>query len=670
MVWILVSLVIFLTGFLAQLYAHNTVIAILVTAGLGLADALLWPVLTYLTLPFTIVTFGLSAFIVNGALFWGAALLFPQVKVTGWGLFMLPGYIAIINTAVSGILTFNNDASFYHVVSRKTNGRAKKAAANRGKPGFIFLEIDGLSEAVFRKAIEDGTMPTLAAWVKNGTHRIKGWETDFSSQTAASQAGILHGNNQNIPAFHWVEKAEGNNVVSSAGFASAIESRISDGHGLLAVNGRAAVNMYSGDAADNVFVYSKFRQMLELYRQSGSFSAASYNFVHTGVHMVWEMVREARSRFRQRRKNVRPRLDHPGTLYYFTRAFAAGFLRELTTYTVVGDIIAGDKDVIYSSFLGYDEVAHHCGVSDEEAMYALHNLDKSIERIAGAREYARRPYNICVLSDHGQSNGATFKQRYGCTLAQLVQKLVPAGHRTFHDLDSNQDHFGEMVTTPLQTARKPLENVKNPLTPKPAKEEKPDVIVLASGNMGLIYFTRWPERLTIEHIEKHYPGMVEGLSLHEGISFVVVLSKEAGGIVIGPAGKHYLKDDKVEGEDPLAKFGQRTASHLRRLDSFDCVPDILLISMYDTEKDEVAAFEELVGSHGGVGGNQSKPFILHPAEWNVGEAEIIGAEKVGKLFNRQIAEVMGKWGKDNSVPTDDGTPVSTRNPVKASSPSR
>ncbi|MDO8579109.1 MAG: hypothetical protein Q7R50_08045 [Dehalococcoidales bacterium] len=180
---------------------------------------------------------------------------------------LIPLFIAVINTAVSGILTFDNDASFYHAVLRKTNGRAKKAAGNRGKPGFIFLEIDGLSEPVLRKALENGTMPTLAAWVKNQTHRIRGWETDFSSQTAASQAGILHGNNRNIPAFRWVEKAKGNRVVSTAslGYASAIESRISDGHGLLAVNGRSAVNLYSGDAKDNVFVYSRFSQMMELY---------------------------------------------------------------------------------------------------------------------------------------------------------------------------------------------------------------------------------------------------------------------------------------------------------------------------------------------------------------------------------------------------------------------
>ena len=77
--------------------------------------------------------------------------------------------------------------------------------------------------------------------------------------------------------------------------------------------------------------------------------------------------------------------------------------------------------------------------------------------------------------------------------------------------------------------------------------------------------------------------------------------------------------------------------HLRRLDSFNCVSDIVLISMYDTEKDEVAAFEELIGSHGGLGGTQSKPFILHPFEWNLEKEEIVGAENVCRLLKREMA---------------------------------
>jgi len=641
-VWFLTSLGIFFTGVLTGFYARNLVVALIATAGLGLINALLWPLLSRLAGARSVITFGLIALLLNGIIIWLLAFFTSEIEASGWGLLFLPLNIALINTVVSGILAIDDDASFYRAVFKKMKGRAEKAAENKDKPGFIFLEIDGLAETILRKAIENGTMPTLAGWVSSGTHKTRGWETDFSSQTGASQAGILHGNNKDIPAFRWVEKAKGNKVISTVGMgdAQAIEARISDGNGLLATSGRAIANLYSGDAKDNIFVFSKLSKIRQLYSESwNTFYAVSFNLVHTIAYTLWEIVLEARSRYRQWRRNTLPRLRHRGLAYYFTRVVADVFLRELSTYTVIGDIIAGDKDVVYTTFMGYDEVAHHCGISDDEAFYVLRKLDRCIKRIEAAKAYAQRPYYLCVLSDHGQTNGATFKQRYGHTLADLVQKLLPEGHRTYFELDSNQDHFGQMVTVPLR-------NVRNRVTRKSKKKEdkKIDAIVLASGNVGLIYFTQWADRISLEDINKTYPEMVKGLSQHEGVSFAMIRSKERGPVVIGAKGKYYLADDKVEGENPLAKFGKRAAAHLRRLDSFNCVPDILLVSMYDTEKDEVAAFDELIGSHGGLGGTQSKPFILHPSEWDLGKEEIVGAENVCRLFKREMANVSTKSG--------------------------
>ena len=221
-----------------------------------LGNALLWPFLERLGLARSVLTFGLSALLLNGIILWSLAFLTSEIEASGWSLVLLPVNISIINTLISGILAIDNDASFYREVVKRMKGRAKKAAENKDKPGFIFLEIDGLAGTILHRAIENGTMPTLAGWVTNGKHKIKEWETDFSSQTGASQAGILHGNNKDIPAFRWVEKAKGNKVVSTTGMGDApvIETRISDGNGLLANNGRAIANLYSGDAKDNVFV--------------------------------------------------------------------------------------------------------------------------------------------------------------------------------------------------------------------------------------------------------------------------------------------------------------------------------------------------------------------------------------------------------------------------------
>ena len=120
-----------------------------------------------------------------------------------------------------------------------------------------------------------------------------------------------------------------------------------------------------------------------------------------------------------------------------------------------------------------------------------------------------------------------------------------------------------------------------------------------------------------------------------------------GPVVLGQDGVHHLEPDRVEGIDPLALFGERAAGHLRRLDGFPHVGDLLVISSYDPELEEVAAFEELVGSHGGMGGPQTRPFLLHPAELEIDEEPIVGAPAV----HQQLRAWADHLGVDTPLPT-------------------
>ena len=80
--------------------------------------------------------------------------------------------------------------------------------------------------------------------------------------------------------------------------------------------------------------------------------------------------------------------------------------------------------------------------------------------------------------------------------------------------------------------------------------------------------------------------------------------------------------------DPLAKFSPNAPRHLLRTDGFEHVADIMVGSFYDPELDEGCAFEELICFHGGIGGPQTRPFILHPAHLDVPAEPIIGAAAV------------------------------------------
>jgi hypothetical protein len=159
-----------------------------------------------------------------------------------------------------------------------------------------------------------------------------------------------------------------------------------------------------------------------------------------------------------------------------------------------------------------------------------------------------------------------------------------------------------------------------------------DVIVLGSGNLGLVYLMESPHRLTLEEIQARHPDLIRALSEHPHIAFALVRSAEHGPLVLGAAGSRRLADGNVEGEDPLAGFPPNAARHLRRTDGFPHVADIVVNSFYDPVTEDGCAFEELISFHGGLGGPQTEPFILHPAHLASPDEPLVGAESVHRLL--------------------------------------
>jgi len=204
-----------MTRFVPGLRVDAWQTAILVVVVVALLNAIMWPILSRIALPFLVFTFGVGALLLNGLIVWLSSLVVPEFHVEGWALILVPIGIAAINTAASSLLTIDDDAPYFRAVLARQAKRSSKTSAT--KPGVIFLEIDGCSEPILREAMRREYMPTLEGWLKNGSHRLHQWETDLSSQTGASQAGILHGNNDNMPAFRWVEKENGNKIIASNG---------------------------------------------------------------------------------------------------------------------------------------------------------------------------------------------------------------------------------------------------------------------------------------------------------------------------------------------------------------------------------------------------------------------------------------------------------------------
>jgi hypothetical protein len=473
--------------------------------------------------------------------------------------------------------------------------------------------------------MRDGNAPTMARWLTEGTHRFMEWETDLSSQTGASQAGILLGSNEDIPAFRWVEKETGTMMTCSAPADCAeIERRHSTGKGLLANGGASRGNLLSGEAEHLILTVSRIEAEKGANPGYRAFFANGFNVTRVLVLFGWEVVLEWVAALRAIRRDVLPR-GHRGGIYPLMRAAMCVVVRDLIVFGVLTDLMKG-RSAVYATFSSYDEVAHHSGLERADTLEALRKLDQQFGRIDRARRYAPRPYEIVVLSDHGQTQGATFKQRNGYGLDDLVQRSLAEGRVSeFAGGDEQNAMVGLAVSEATGRGATAKKRPKNDVSDR-------QVVVLGSGNLGLVYLMEERRRLTLEEIEERHPRLLPALREHPHVGWVLVRSSRHGPVALGGAGTRYLADGRVDGEDPLAHFSPNAARHLARTDGFPHVADIMVGSFYDPFLDEGCAFEELISFHGGLGGLQTRAFLLYPAELPAPEEPIVGAAAVNELL--------------------------------------
>ena len=596
--------------------------ALLVAAIVAALNAVIPPVLAALRLPLTLVLGFLLVLIADaGILVLTDSLTDGVLTVDGFGWAFLTSLVVAAVSIVLAVLLGTDDTSSIRIAQRIA--RRLGIIATTDVPGIVFLEIDGLALPVLQRAMRDGSAPTMARWLAGRTHVLTEWETDLSSQTGASQAGILLGSNEDIPAFRWVEKETATLMTCSAPQDCAeIERRRSSGIGLLVDGGASRGNLLSGEAEDVILTVSRMEAEKKSNPGYRAFLANGDNVTRTFVLFLWEVILEWIAAARAIRRDVRPR-GHRGGIYPLMRGALCIFVRELITSGVLTDMMRG-RPAVYATFSSYDEVAHHSGLERADTLEALRKLDQEFAQIERACRYAPRPYEIVVLSDHGQTQGATFKQRNGYGLDELVERSLARGDVSgIAGGDEQSSMVGLAVGEATgKQAKRPKNDVSNR-----------DVVVLGSGNLGLVYLMEERRRLTLEEIEERHPQLLNALRSHPHVGWLLVRSSEHGPVVLGADGMHHLADGRVEGDDPLSAFSPTAARHLLRTDGFEHVADIMVGSFYDPDLDEGCAFEELICFHGGIGGAQTRPFILHPAHLGVPAGPILGAASVHGILS-------------------------------------
>jgi uncharacterized membrane protein YvlD (DUF360 family) len=619
---------------------------------LGLLTAGIWPLVMRVALPLAFFTFGLGSFLLLGAAVLAVSFAIPGVVVADLRVAVLVAVVmAAVSGLVSGLLAVDNDELFFRRARRRA---ARLPVSEPQPPGVLFLQIDALAYDTARRAVRDGWMPNLASWLRSGSHTMTSWHTDWSSQTGAAVSGILHGCNHDIFGFRWYDKDRDHVVrVSHPDDAAALERRISDGRGLLAGGGASRGNLFTGDAPHVSLTMSSLahvvprraRRERRAHDPVGSgyyaYFANPVNALRTLAVSAVDVVRELAAAARERRNDVRPRVPRGG-IYPLARPGVTVISRDVVVFALLEDMLAG-RPVAYADFLGYDEAAHHAGLERSDSLGVLRSIDQQIGRLHRATQLAPREYHLVCLSDHGQTQGWAFADRFGESIEELVGRLCgaprePRKRQPTGPRDSRRPAEGWQLTAALPSTQAVPASGQVPRV-------APGVVCVVSGHTAMVSFPDIPGRVSLEEIEQRWPDLLPGLVAHAGVGFLLVHSAEFGPVVLGRDGVHRLASGEVIGEDPLRDYSEHAPRLVARVSGFPHCADVVINSRYDPHTDQASPFEPHVGSHGGLGGPQQHGFLAYPRSFP-DPGEIVGAE--------QLHRVLRGWLTDLGHPEPDG----------------
>ncbi|MDF9876809.1 phage holin family protein [Cellulosimicrobium cellulans] len=699
-VWSLVSTTVGLglaIWFVPGVEVTNPWSLVLAALAVGLGDVLLRPVLRRLAHRFGVVGALVSGVVAQLAVAWAALTYLPGFRSGSWVDVLAVLVLAAVLMALGRWVVGASDNEY--VLGDLLRRARRQAGVPRRDPGtagagerpagLLVVLLDGVARPTLDYALQAGLAPTLARWLGSGSHHLTTWWARVPATTPASTIGLLHGATDHVPAFRWWSRALGRLVVTNRpADAAAVEARTSDGAGLLAGGGVAVSTMFSGDAATSLLVMSRAREGLGPGQMFVHFFASPFVLVRAVVVALGEFFKELYQGWQQAVRGVEPRVSRLGW-YPVLRAVTNVVLRDLNTTLVAEQLVRG-APVVCVDLVDYDEIAHHAGPLRPESLRALEGLDRVVGLWEQVAAVAPRRYDVVVLSDHGQSLGATFEQVEGRSFLDEVRRLMapepgpragvrrggeaarPEGRRRATSPDSEswgpantalnalrpgasgeddgaRPGHGRMMVGPDRSERRPGAG-------DAALPELPEVAVVGSGNLGMVWFPREPRRLTGDEVRERWPRLLPGLVANPAVG--VVVERGAGGEVRahGRGGSRDLRTGEVVGEDPLAGHGSRAAADLLRVARLEDAGDLVLVSRVD-DVGMVHAFEGLVGSHGGLGGAQNEAVLLHPAHLELPDDELedvdgtpmlVGAEAV----HRRLVAWLVDLGVRSATPAD------------------
>jgi len=538
--------------------------------------------------------------------------------------------------------------------------RRERLADGRQK-GFVGIQIDGLAFPFLQQALDRGYLPHLERYLRRG-HKLIEYRAGLPSTTPAAQSTYFYGNDHSIPAFRWFEKETGQVIsCNDPDLVQQFREKLFAGERGLLTGGASYSNILDGGAERSIFTVSSPHPQTLFGRIGGSriFLLMLVNPLRTCRMFFATFVEywaNRKDEWHHRRKKGWRTMEG---LFPFIRIFCNVILREMQTFGVIAEVYAGTPR-IYTTYSGYDEIAHHFGPDSWPALKNLQYIDRRIGEIIRAMDHvAGADYLLVILSDHGQTPGYPFQNRFGATLGDAISAFLRENQTATvlsGPLESTRAQFGylrdELEARQSSWRHRIYRRTKDylqekihTLVPETLKiDQEGGVVITYSSSLAHLYITGSTAPLSWKEIEQAQPMLLRFLQKHKGIGFVLTRGEKAGEVMIfHQEGKICVTDNPRFPQAELAFLRPYGGPYelLAELHRFGLGPrcgDLVLFGALD--KEGIACFDDQVGGHGSVGGEQSRPFLILPLGHPVLDRErLSGYEFIYRdIFRAQVGE--------------------------------
>ena len=524
------------------------------------------------------------------------------------------------------------------------------------KPGkkFLIIQIDGLSKKILEDLVRDRKMPFIRKMLH--TYNLTGFNPGFPTTTPFVQAGIMYGENSNIPGYMFLDKKTQHKfAMALSTSARRIEEEIEkDNKGILR-GGTSVSNLFTGGANRAILTASHLYKIkgkpkkstdilfLILLNPLATLKVVSFSLYEFFLEIIESFKEILLFPFRKSKFNF------PFIYPYmpFMRMFTNAIAREVATETTLLEL---DRNVphIYLTFGGYDWASHYRGPRSLPSFGILYDIDLSIRRLVKKAE--KKGYDIYVLSDHGQIDAEPFERKYHLSFEEFLEKVSNMDAKSIADGNDDRTskvHFvGNKLRFYYEHASLPLrllsgvviklfkKTFQNNKEKKINWNKKKQILALCSSSLSQVYFNYTKERLNLSQIEKNHPYFISRLVNHPSIGFIIGIEGKTVK-VISNSGKVIItgKKAKFKGERFLQNYGdeKRLVKQIKVFANQKYSGDLIINGHFDGKR--IITFNHYqYGSHDSIGGDQVDAFFISKEKIDL--SKVINAKELNKIFER------------------------------------